>query len=508
MQILNARIWSPGRVLRARPLLCPVYPLLSTGLHQFSPMPESSGDNPEPPPPIPPETPGNNLTVAPRANPPSVFNQKGAPPAGAPPGAAEFMEWMKTFAGGQPPTSENPPGGRTLIPKEQKKFSRATVEGGKTGPAPAARTGPETEGAPKPPGGDREVGSPGASLRQVSLEPIILGKRRRPKEQTPKSPAFVFFSQFVVFSLIVGSFFLGRATVSKRSMPSASGGTAPSPDAKAPAILPADLAAKVDQANAAEKGGDLARARSLLQEVQRAGGRVTGLDFHLALLAFASGDEPTALTLLNTSVAQGDAVADAYNLRGIMMEHAAGLGKGLPDLERAAQIDPFNARHAFFVGEVLRRMGKPQAAQDYLRQALHRLREPALQADYELKLRLAQLESGQENQFAGEMASKLALDPSPADWLLTAAAVELHRGNLPAAAGYLDRARAETSRDGFEAQLRDYYFAAFSTDKDLARFFHPLEKNAASSSPAATPTPAPTASPAAQDPAPGLPKLP
>ena len=447
-------------------------------------MPEPSGDTPKPPPPTPPELTGKNLTVAPRVNPPSVFNQKGAPPAELPTAMAEFVEWMSKLAGGSVPPEEVAPTGRALIPKEQKKFSRQPADGGTAvHGAPGAASAAGSVAARDALFGHPTAPSAETPGRSAPPESFNVERKRRTKEQLSRSPAVVLSVQFLVFALIVGSFFLGRATVSKTggsSSAAESGTSANSPNNKTPEILSTDLAAKVDQANAAEKDGDYSRARSLLEEVRQAGGHLAALDYHLALLAFESGDQPRALLLLNSSADQEKDVAEAYNLRGIMMEQAAGLSKGLPDLERAAQADPFNAKYAFFVGEVLRRTGKPQAAEDYLTQALHRLREPGLQGTYEAKLRLAQLEAGQEKAFSDEMALKLALNPPPVDWLFTAAAVELHHGNAAAAAGYLDKARAATSREEMEARLRDYYFSSFANDKELARFFHRVDQPAAS----------------------------
>lgn len=471
-------------------------------------MPEPSGDTPRPPPAIPPESAGKNLTVAPRANPPSVFNQKSPTPAVLPAGMAEFMDWMRKFAGGSPLPEEGAPAGRTLIPKEQKKFSRQAPESSRTAPASSgaalvARSGSEGEASANPPGSGQDAGIGDAPGRPAPPEPTAEDRRRRSKERPPKSPAVVLSIQFLVFGFIVGSFFLGRATVSRQSGSAKldSGTNTTVSDQGVPVTLPAGLAAKIDLANAEEKSGNFAHARVLLEEVQRAGGHVEGLDYHLALLAYESGDAPRALILLNTVTTQPGEAADAYNLRGIMMEHAAGLGKGLPDLERAAQFEPFNARHAYYVGEVFRRMGKPQAALDYLTQALHRLREPSLQGIYEAKLRLAQLEAGQEQAFSGELASQLTLDPPSVDWLFTAAAVELHRGNAAAAAGYLDKARAATSREDMASHLRDYYFSSFANDRELTRFFHPTDQPAAASvlpTVSSTP-PGPAVAPAGQE---------
>ena len=151
---------------------------------------------------------------------------------------------------------------------------------------------------------------------------------------------------------------------------------------------------------------------------------------------------PRVVLLLNKSIAEGEQVAASYNLRGVLFNRQA-VDKGLSDLKLAAQLDPFDAKDAFFVGEALRRQGKPQAALEYLQQAVNRLDNPFEESFYQFKYRLALLEAGREQEFAPELTAKLALNPPPVDWLFTAAAVEIHRGNLPAAGADLDKAQAQ-----------------------------------------------------------------
>ena len=422
----------------------------------------------------------------------------------------DFMEWMKTFSG-NPVADENTAGGRTLIPREQKKFSRRASESEKP---PATEKTPGLAGEPEVVG--EEVGSTvddkGAdatpATRPTPPELPSMERKRRAVGQESRSPTVVLLTQFLVFALIVGSFFLGRATVSRPSAVSATPAPANAGGEKAPVLLPPELVAKVDQANAAETAGDYKRARELLGEVQQAGGRIDGLDFHLAELAYAAHDWPAVLPLLNASILEGEKVANAYNLRGTVIGQRSGLAKGLADLQLATELDPFDAKFAFFVGESLRRQGKPQAAQPYLRRALDRLSDPAQEEFYRLKLRLAQIESGQEQLFAGELAAKLAMNPPPIDWLFTAAAEELHRGNVPAAAGDLAKAQSLYTPTEMNARLSDYYFYSFADNKELASIFQSLGHPAPSPSATASLGPALKLSPL-DTPAPGtLPKLP
>ena len=162
-----------------------------------------------------------------------MFNQKAAPPDAAPPGFQEFTAWMKMLSGGTV-AEDQTAAGRPLIPKDQKKFSRKTVEATPAGhPSPA-----EGEGVQPPTSPEKTAGTSPAKAAPPSspLTPRTL-ERKRPKT----SPLLALFTQCLVFVLLVGSFFLGRATVPKNL--AAKPSTAPSvpvvtQDGKLPAFCP------------------------------------------------------------------------------------------------------------------------------------------------------------------------------------------------------------------------------------------------------------------------------
>ena len=169
---------------------------------------------------------------------------------------------------------------------------------------------------------------------------------------------------------------------------------------------------------------------------------------------------------------QGENLGDVYNMHATL-PGTIGLVRGvnMNDYETATKVDPFNARHFFFWGEALRRAGKDQAAIVHLQQAVDRLREPELEGLYRLKLRLAELEAGQEKDFADELARRLAAPNPEMDWLITAAAVEMHRGKFADAAGFLERAEQRGDAETFASRLRDYYLFQFQYEKELQRFY-------------------------------------
>ena len=223
---------------------------------------------------------------------------------------------------------------------------------------------------------------------------------------------------------------------------------------------------------AAEQEYKFDQADDLLKQVKASGEHVRGLTFQMAQLAVFRRDYHRAMTLLNTAIAEGENLDDAYNLRATLVGHTSSIrGTAMNDYDTATNVDPFGARNYFYWGEALRRIGKDQAAIVRLKQAIDRLREPELESIYRLKLRLAQIEAGQQNEFADELAKQIALPNPEMDWLVTAAAVEINNGNFAAAASDLDRAALRGDAGAFGARLRDYYLYQFRDKKELARFY-------------------------------------
>jgi tetratricopeptide (TPR) repeat protein len=245
----------------------------------------------------------------------------------------------------------------------------------------------------------------------------------------------------------------------------------------------------IDQAVDAAAAGDAKKAAAVLDQVRHTSGHIDGLDYQLALLAFASGDFPSAMLSLNRSIAEGEEVGACYGQRGLIANQR-GPARGLHDFEAATQSAPFDAKGFFYWGEALRRSGKPQEALIHLRQAVERASTPAEQANYQLKVRLTQIELGREKEFAPELAAEMALARPPGDWVLTAAAQDMHSGNFAAAAADLNRARQLMDPAQLSGALRDYFFQGYRTEVPLARIYSEIMLPSTPSEP--TPTPAAT----------------
>ena len=432
--------------------------------------------------------PAEPLSLVPRSRAGSVGSKESAAPAGlegAPASVSDLVQWMKMFAAASaaPAEETTKPGNRlqrTTLSKQQRKFQRFDREPGTPETAavpvlPEAGAAPESRGAADRsavPAEDEKVSSQVSPPVPIALTGGTTG--RRSKAATTRRPRLWLALELGALALLAGAFLLGRASV-RKAAPST--GAEPGAANGAPTVaLNPEAAKMIDEAMAAEQDRNVDRATELLLKVQKDFPRVRDVDFHLANLALEQGDSAKALLYLNQAIAKGEQSAAAYRLRGGVLSRKGGLRKGgadrgMNDFESATLIDPFSAENFYYWGEALRRAGKPQAALVKLQQAMDRLREPDLEAEYRLKIRLTMIDLGREKEFAPEMAAMLAENPPPPDWLLTAAAVDMQHHDFANAANYLEKASQLMDKDLFNLRMRNYFFFGYRFEKPLAKYF-------------------------------------
>ena len=449
------------------------------------------------------------LSLVPRSRAGSVGPKEGAAPTGpqdSPPASfSDLMQWMKMFAAASeaPPKEATKPGNRlqrTTLPKEQRKFQRFDRESSPpeavaapgqpvAGTAPESRSADERADAPPE---DEKVYPPASRPVPIALTGGTSG--RRAKSAAARQPRLWLALELGALVLLAGAFLLGRASV-RRTAPST--GAAPG---AADAVLSPEAAKLIDEAMAAEQDRNFKKASELLHKIQTDFPQVRGVDLRLADLALEQGDSAEALLSLNRAIEKGEQSAAAYRLRGSILSGKGGLRKGgvnrgMNDFETATLIDPFSADNFYFWGGALDREGKPQAALLKLQRAMDRLREPELEAEYRLKIRLAEIELGREQEFAPEMAAMLAEDPPPPDWLLTAAAIDMQHHDFAAAANYLEKASHLMDKDLFAIRMRDYFFLGYRFEKPLAKYFAFAATAPAAARKPVAPGPTPSAQP-------------
>ena len=463
-------------------------------------MPDSSGESPpssqQPADAARPAAPGgapSHLTPAPRLHPPSTRHSREPQTPPPPPGLNEVMEWLQRYGTSGAASTKSPDAAalaklasRSLLSKEQRKFHKFDPEHPVPEPSTAGQAdrprlketfSPDESGEDPVPFADYPGGITSEQIAYI----------RRLRQDTSARRLWLPLGVAVLsFFLVTAAFLAGHSSLLRF----AAGSPPPSGTSEKSATAPqafnglSESAAKlIDQAATAEQTKDYPKAIESLEQAQSEAGHISGLNYHLAILCYKANEVARVPPLLNRSIADGEEVAACYSFRGTLSGQPGPADHGPGDLEKATEIDPFNARYLFVWGEALRRAGKPEQALEQFRRALSRAEDPAQANAYALKVRLTQIELGQQEQFAAEMATQLKLTLPPPDWLLTAAGVEMQRNNFPAAAEFLVKLRSLIGETATALQLQDPFFTGFAHEAELAKFFEAASSSEPSSAP-------------------------
>jgi len=226
----------------------------------------------------------------------------------------------------------------------------------------------------------------------------------------------------------------------------------------------------LQRAVAADRSGDLNAATKLLSDLAASQSNLPGLERYRADLLVRQENYLGAEMLMLAQVNAGREVAQSQYLRAFNAARQRHFDDAARFLEASVAQDPLSADTFYQLGELMRRQGKFAEAVDFDKQALLRLRathgiSPALIA---MKSRLAQIEAGQVAEVEAALAAARKTPPLAAEWLFTAAALSLQKGDLAAAAETLTKAREMMPRDAFNAWIEDYYFRAQTEKPELA----------------------------------------
>ena len=194
-----------------------------------------------------------------------------------------------------------------------------------------------------------------------------------------------------------------------------------------------------------------------------------GVRYQMAVAAYQAGDNAKAAELARECIAQKEAVADAHILLGTMAARDGDHAAAAKEFAAAVEAEPANAMALYNWSESLRSDGKPVEALEKLSQAMSRNPGEPL---YALKQRLARIEAGDGlDQLAAETRAQVNLDPPAGDWLLTAAAMDLSRGESASAAQMLEGARQNMQPILFVGILQeDPFFKKYKNDPAVAPF--------------------------------------
>ena len=194
-----------------------------------------------------------------------------------------------------------------------------------------------------------------------------------------------------------------------------------------------------------------------------------GVRYQMAVAAYQAGDNAKAAEIARECIAQKEAVADAHILLGTIAARDGEHATASTEFAAAVEAEPANAMALYNWSESLRTEGKPAEALEKLSQAMSRNPGEPL---YALKQRLARIEAGDGlDQLVAETQTQVQLDPPAGDWLLTAAAIDLSRGESASAAQMLEGARQNMQPILFVGILQeDPFFRKYKDDPAVAPF--------------------------------------
>ena len=226
----------------------------------------------------------------------------------------------------------------------------------------------------------------------------------------------------------------------------------------------------LQRAVAADRAGDLKAATTLLSDLAASQPNLPGLERYRADLLVREGNFLGAEMMMLAQVNAGREVAQSQYVRAFNAARQRHFDDAARYLEASIAQNPLSADSFYQLGELMRRQGKFAEAVDYDKQALLRVRAthgiaPALIA---MKSRLAQIEAGQVAEAEAALAAARKTPPLAAEWLFTAAALSLQKGDRAAAAEALTKAREMMPREEFNAWIEDYYFRAQTDKPELA----------------------------------------
>ena len=150
-------------------------------------------------------------------------------------------------------------------------------------------------------------------------------------------------------------------------------------------------------------------------------------------------------------------------------------------LDDAIAADPMRAEFHFARGEVDRRQGRPNDAMEGYARAIERAKPGRVptRETIAFRRRLLLIQSGHESEIGiAEVEAALALPSPSGDWLLTAAAMAIHRQDLADAARWMQRARTVMPLPLYLDRVDDFAFRKHISQSELKALFPTRQERA------------------------------
>ena len=235
----------------------------------------------------------------------------------------------------------------------------------------------------------------------------------------------------------------------------------------------------LDKALAADHGGDLPAALRMASDLAKNMKPNPVLQAYRATLNTRLGHtndvEADLSRLLNPTTAPADA-AVLNEAQGFNYTRRRDFDHAIDCFAAIALVRPLDTGNLLHLAEAYRRKGRLADAADTFRLAILRLApgtlpESEARREYlSYEQRLTLVENGRDGDFKEDLAAHLTT-PSPApEWLLTAAAVALQKGDMSAAVDALKKAQAVLPPARFDARMSDYFFRSFAYHPEMNAF--------------------------------------
>jgi len=198
-----------------------------------------------------------------------------------------------------------------------------------------------------------------------------------------------------------------------------------------------------------------------------------GVLFRAGKLYYDHSDFESGDRLFESSIGFGENVDAANYYRGMIASARGDFPAAERFFEAAANAAPFNADYYYSLAETLRKDHRPKDSIARYEQAIRRGGGESEQTICRFKTRMAELEAGDLTKVSSEVDQQQSRGNLSADWIMTAAALEIQQGHNEQAIRLVEQARdADQSRlDAlFAACVSDRFFAVASQNNpDLAR---------------------------------------
>src|SRR6266404_1226595 len=172
-----------------------------------------------------------------------------------------------------------------------------------------------------------------------------------------------------------------------------------------------------------------------------------GILFHAGKLYYDHSDFDSADRLFESAIGFGENVDAANYYRGMIAVSRSDFPAAERFFEAAMNTAPFNADYYYSLAETLRKDHRPKDSIARYEQAIRRGGGESEQTICRFKTRMAELEAGDLTKVSSEVDQQQSRGNLSADWIMTAAALEIQQGHNEQAIRLVEQARdADQSR--------------------------------------------------------------